>query len=334
MMRISKLIFRLWIGSVFFLMMTGCDHIHTNMKETYAYTFRLGESHPSSHPTAQADVEFARRVEEETGGRIKIIVYFDQELGTEPEVIEQVRFGAIDFTRVSIANLVETVPDLYVLQLPYLYEDRDHMWRVLESDIGDGLLEGVGDYGFIGLTWFDAGSRSFYTRDKPIEKLEDLQGLSIRMMENSLMREMSKAMGFTGVLLPYGEIYPLIQQGALHGAENNFSSYLTQSHYQVAPFFSMDEHLRIPEILIGSKIALSNISQEDWAIIRKVARETTVYQKQLWSEMEEKAKERLIEEGVQIIELKDRSAFVQAVQPVYDKYEEQYGELIRRIKAE
>jgi TRAP-type C4-dicarboxylate transport system substrate-binding protein len=208
------------------------------------------------------------------------------------------------------------------------------MWRVLESDIGDGLLEGVGDYGFIGLTWFDAGSRSFYTRDKPIEKLEDLQGLSIRMMENSLMREMSKAMGFTGVLLPYGEIYPLIQQGALHGAENNFSSYLTQSHYQVAPFFSMDEHLRIPEILIGSKIALSNISQEDWAIIRKVARETTVYQKQLWSEMEEKAKERLIEEGVQIIELKDRSAFVQAVQPVYDKYEEQYGELIRRIKAE
>lgn len=331
-MRATKLFLSICLCSAFLLIAAGCNPVQANMKETYAYTFRLGESHPSSHPTAQADLEFARRVEEETGGRIKIIVYFDQELGTEPEVIAQVQFGAIDFTRVSIANLVETVPDLYVLQLPYLYEDGEHMWRVLESDIGDELLERVGDYGFIGLTWFDAGSRGFYTRDKPIEKLEDLKGLTIRLMENSLMMEMSKAMGFTGVLKPYGEVYPLIQQGSVDGAENNFSSYLTQSHYQVAPYFTMDGHLRIPEILIGSKIALSNVSEEDWAIILNAAKETTVYQKQLWSEMEEEAKEQLIREGVQIIELKDRSAFVQAVQPVYDKYQEQYGDIIRRIR--
>jgi tripartite ATP-independent transporter DctP family solute receptor len=328
-----KLVSRLWLLCVPLLVITGCNGIQKNMKETYAYTFRLGEAHPASHPTAQADLEFARRVEEETGGRIKIIVYLDQELGTEPEVIDQVRFGAIDFTRVSVANLVGTVPELNVLQFPYLYSDREHMWRVLDSEIGDELLEGVGNYGFIGLTWFDAGSRSFYTRDKPIEKLEDLYGLTIRLMENSLMLDMSKAMGFTGVLKPYGDIYPMIQKGEADGAENNFSSYLTQSHYQVAPYFSMDEHLRIPEILIGSKIALSHISDEDMAIIRRVAKETTEYQKKLWSEMEEEAKEQLIKEGVQIVELKDRTAFVQAVQPVYDKYEEQYGEMIRRIKA-
>jgi tripartite ATP-independent transporter DctP family solute receptor len=332
-MHACKPVCKLWIFCALLLIISGCNQVHTNMKETYAYTFRLGEAHPDSHPTAQADLEFARRVEEETNGRIKIIVYLDQALGTEPEVIAQVRFGAIDFTRVSVANLVETVPELNVLQFPYLYEDRDHMWRVLESDIGDELLEKVGDYGFVGLTWFDAGSRNFYTRDKPITKLEDLNGLTIRLMENKLMMEMSKAMGFTGVLKPYGDIYPMIQQGEADGAENNFSSYLTQSHHQVAPYFTMDEHLRIPEILIGSKIALSNLSEEDWNIIKRAAKETTVYQKKLWSEMEEKAKEQLIKEGVQIIELKDRSAFVQAVQPVYDKYEEQYGELIRRIKA-
>lgn len=206
------------------------------------------------------------------------------------------------------------------------------MWRVLESDIGDELLHKVGDYGFIGLTWFDAGSRSFYTRDKPIEKLEDLNGLTIRLMENTLMMEMSEAMGFIGVLKPYGEVYSLIQKGEANGAENNFSSYLTQSHYQVAPYFSMDEHLRIPEILIGSKIALANLSEEDLAIIQNIAKETTVYQKQLWSDMEDEAKRQLIEEGVQIVDLEDRSAFVQAVQPVYDKYEKQYGALIRRIK--
>ena len=331
-MRIRKIILSILIGTFLLLGITSCKHTQTNMNDTYAFTFRLGESHPSTHPTAQANLEFARRVEEETNGRIKIIVYFDQELGTEPEVVDQVGFGAIDFTRVSIANLVKTVPELYVLQLPYLYEDRDHMWRVLESDIGDELLHKVGDYGFIGLTWFDAGSRSFYTRDKPIEKLEDLNGLTIRLMENTLMMEMSEAMGFIGVLKPYGEVYSLIQKGEANGAENNFSSYLTQSHYQVAPYFSMDEHLRIPEILIGSKIALANLSEEDLAIIQNIAKETTVYQKQLWSDMEDEAKRQLIEEGVQIVDLEDRSAFVQAVQPVYDKYEKQYGALIRRIK--
>jgi len=314
-------------------MITGCNNNRINMKDTYAYTFRLAENHPVTHPTTQADIEFARRVEEETGGRIKIIVYPDQQLGAEPQVIEQVGFGAIDFTRVSVANLVGTVPDLNVLQMPYLYESREHMWRVLESDIGDELLERVGDYGFIGLTWFDAGSRGFYTRDRPIEKLEDLKGLTIRMMENSLMLEVSKAMGFTGILKPYAEIYSLIQQGDADGAENNFSSYLTSLHYQVAPYYTMDEHLRIPEILIGSKIALSHLSDKDMAIIKRVAKETTLYQKKLWSEMEEKAKEQLVNEGVKIIEIKDRSAFVQAVQPVYDNYEKQYGELIRRIKA-
>ena len=332
-MRACKLVIEIGLCVAFLMMLTGCNHVQTNMKETYAYTFRLGENHPESHPTSQANLEFARRVEEETDGRVKIIVHFNQVLGAEPVVIDQVRFGAIDFTRVSVANLVETVPDLYVLQLPYLYEDRDHMWRVLDSDIGDELLEGVGDYGFVGLTWFDAGSRGFYTKDKPIEKLEDLNGMTIRLMENPLMMEMSKAMGFTGVLKPYGEVYPLIQQGEINGAENNFSSYLTSSHYLVARYFTMDEHMRIPEILIGRKNDISVLSEEDWAIIRKVAKETTVYQKQLWSEMEEEAKQTLIEDGVQIIELKDRSAFVQAVQPVYDKYEEQYGALIRRIRA-
>jgi tripartite ATP-independent transporter DctP family solute receptor len=321
------------ISLAFLLINAGCNDKQTSMRDTYAFNFRLAESHPMSHPTAKADLEFAKRIEKETDGRIKIMVYPDQGLGTEPQVIEQVQFGAIDFTRVSIANLVETVPDLYVLQLPYLYEGREHMWRVLESDIGDELLEGVGDYGFVGLTWFDAGSRGFYTRDRPIRKLADLEGLTIRLMENTLMMEMSEAMGFTGILKPYGEVYSLIQKGDADGAENNFSSYLTQSHYQVARYYTMDEHLRIPEILIGSKRALANLSEEDWAIIRKVAKETTVYQKILWSNMERDAKEQLIEEGVEIVELEDRSAFVQAVQPVYDNYEEQYGELIRRIQA-
>lgn len=331
-MRTRAVIYRVFIIIICMFTVVGCRSTHTDLKETYAYTFRMAESHPQNHPTAQADLEFVRRVESETNGRIKIIVYFDKELGEEKDVVEQVRFGAIDFARVSIGPIAEIVPNLYVLQLPYLYDDREHMWRVLSSDIGDELLDEVGNYGFIGLTWFDAGARSFYTKDKPIEKLEDLSGMTIRMMENTLMMDMSKAMGFTGVMKPYGEVFSLLQQGEVSGAENNFSSYLTSSHYQVARYYTMDEHMRVPEMIIASETALPNISDEDWTIIRRVAKETTVYQKKMWLEMEEEAKVQLLTDGVEIIELKDRSAFVEAVQPIYDKYEVLYGQLIQRIR--
>ncbi len=329
MMR-NRLVFLIFI-LIFIMIVIGCDSEESGINETYANTFRMGESHPKSHPTAQANLEFVKRVEEETNGRVKIIIFFDNELGEEKELIEQVRFGAIDFARVSIAPMSEIVPKLYVLQLPYLYKDRDHMWRVLDSEIGDELLDEVENYGFLGLTWFDGGARSFYTRDKPIESLTDLNGLTIRLMQSTLMADMSEAMGFVGEAKPYGEVYSLLQQGTVDGAENNFSSYLTSSHYEVAKYYIEDEHLRIPEIIIGSKIALDNISDEDWEIIIKVAKETTIYQKQLWSEMEEAAKKILIEKGVQLIEIEDRQEFIKSVQPVYDKYKENYGSLIERI---
>lgn len=314
-------------------LMVGCKDEEKNLKATYEHTFRMAESHPKSHPTAQADLEFVRRVEEETEGRVKIKVYFDNELGEEKDVTKEVSFGAIDFARVSIAPMADIVPELYVLQLPYLYEDKDHMWRVLNSDIGDQILKGIKDYGYIGFTWFDAGARSFYTRDQPIREINDLSGMSIRIMENSLMLDMSKAMGFEGIQKAYGEVYALLQQGDVEGAENNFSSYLTANHYQVAGYYTMDEHLRVPEMIIGSQKALANISPQDMEIIHRVAKETTEYQKQLWEEMEENAKNKLIDAGVKLYELDDRAPFIEAVQPMYDKYALQYGDLIKQIKA-
>lgn len=314
------------------ILLTGCTKEATDLRDTYALTFRLAEAHAGTHPAAQAAEEFARRVEEATEGRIKIVVYLDKELGEEKDVIEQIQFGAVDFARVSIAPMAEIVHDLYVLQLPYIYEDRDHMWRVLNSEIGDEMIDKMAEYGFIGLTWFDAGARSFYTSEKPIRTLEDLEGMTIRLMENTLMMDMSKAMGFNGVLEPYGQVYSLLQMQEVNGAENNFSSYLTAFHYEVAQYYTMDEHLRVPELIVASKEAKAAISEEDWEIILQVAEEISEYQKELWTEMEEAAKNDLIEHGVVLIELEDRSSFVEAVAPVYEKYEEEFGDLIRRIQ--
>ena len=157
--------------------------------------------------------------------------------------------------------------------------------------------------------------------------------LTIRLQENSLTMDMSKAMNFEGVLKPYGEVFSLLQKQEIDGAENNFSSYLTSSHYKVAKYYTMDEHLRVPEIIIASEKVLPEISTSDWEIISRVAKETTEYQKDLWTQMEEKAKEQLIKEGVILIQLEDRSSFVEAVKPIYEKYEENYGDLIRQIKS-
>ncbi|MDA3847520.1 MAG: TRAP transporter substrate-binding protein [Vallitaleaceae bacterium] len=315
------------------LILQGCSSEQKNLKDTYSQTFRLAESHPSDHPTAKADVEFAKRVEEETDGRIKIVVYFDKSLGEEKDVTKEVQFGAIDFSRVSIAPMADIVPEMYVLQLPFLYADREHMWRVLNSEIGDYMIDAAAEHGFIGLTWFDAGARSFYTIDKPITKMEDLEGMSIRLQENKLMQDMADAMNFIGEGRPYGEVFSLLQQHEVDGAENNFSSYLTASHYQVAKYYTMDEHQRVPELIIASEEARASISDEDWAIIMSVAKETTEYQKQLWEEMEIEAKEKLVSEGVIMLEPDDRQSFVDAVAPIHEKYAEEYGDLIQQIKA-
>ncbi len=177
------------------ILLSGCTKQADNVKDTYAYTFRLAESHPDDHPTTLANYRFSELVEEKSEGRIKILVYSNKGLGEEKEVIEQVQFGAIDFARVSTGPMTEFVPELNIIQLPYLYEDGDHMWEVLNSSIGgDDFLQSVYEEGFIGLTWMDAGSRSFYNDKRPIRSIEDLMGgLKLRVMQSSMMTEMVEA---------------------------------------------------------------------------------------------------------------------------------------------
>lgn len=313
------------------LVVSACHSNNLDVKDKYQYTFRLAEAHPLDHPTTIADLEFARRVEEETDGRIKIVVYANKALGEEREVIEQVGFGAIDFARVSIAPFSEIVPELNVLQLPYLYENSEHMWEVLDSEIGDYFLDSVEDKGYLGLNWFDAGARNFYNTNKAITKLDDLKGQTIRVMESSLMLDMIEALGANGTMLTYGQVYSGLQTGLIDGAENNYPSFVTASHLEVAKYYTVDEHVRVPEIVVASKTALEHISDDDWAIIKKVAVETKEYQKQLYLKKDQEFINDMIEAGVEIYYLEDKSEFIEAVEPIYDKYKD-YEPIIEEIR--
>ena len=318
---------------IWLLILGGCQsRISDQEKNKPIVYFRLAEIHPHDHPTTQADKEFARLVEERTNGRVVIKVYDSGQLGTEKEVLDQIQFGAIDFARVSTGTVAEILPKLNVLQLPYIYRDSNHMWSVLNSEIGDFFLESIEDKKLIGLTWYDAGARNFYNNVRETRTLADLEGLRVRVMESQLLVDMAKALGTAVIAMPYGEVYSAMQRGVIDAAENNYPSYDTSLHYEVAKYYTIDEHVRIPEILMASQKIRDRLSEEDLEIIKACAKESQAFQREKWLIKEKESKQKLIKAGVIITEIANRSEFVEAVSPLYDQYASSYLEIIKQIQ--
>lgn len=297
--------------------------------------FRLAETHPGDYPTTLGDIKFAELVEEKTGGRIKVEVYHSKQLGEEKDVIEQVQFGAIDFTRVSVGPMTEFSPELAVVALPYIYASADHMWEVLNSEIGDQFLGGLESSNFVGLGWYDGGARSFYNSVRPIKTLEDLEGLKFRVMQSEMMVDMVEALGASPTPMAYGEVYSSIQTGVIDGAENNWPSYDTSSHFEVATYYTLDEHLRVPEILIASKMVIDKLSAEDLALIKEAALESQMYQRELWAAKEKASEEKIREAGNEIYMLptEEKARFAAQMAPVWAKHAEGFEEIIDAIQA-
>lgn len=294
---------------------------------------RLAETHGADYPTTQGDYEFARLVEERTDGRIKIEIYPGAQLGEERAVIEQVQFGAIDFTRVSISPLAAFASDFNALQMPYLYRSPAHMWEVLNSEIGDEFLGSLEPAGFVGLSWFDSGARSFYNSVRPIKTVADLDGLKIRVQESALMVGLVEALGAVATPMPFGEVYSAIQTGVIDGAENNWPSYYSTSHYEVAGYYTLDEHTRVPEITIASKITMDKLSAADQEIIKQAAKDSMAFQIKAWADYEKVAEDAVVANGNEIYRLTDNSAFQDAMQPLYDALSPELQKVVEKVRA-
>ena len=262
-------------------------------------------------------------------------MYSGGELGAEQSVIQQMQFGGIDFARVSLSQLAEYIPALSVLQLPYLYEDASQMWRVLDGSIGDDFLAMLDEMDLVGLSWFDAGVRSFYTREK-VTDLEQLQGLTLRVQESDMMSEMITDLGAEPVQVVYSQVYAALRNGQIDGAENNWPSYDAMGHYEVAPYFLQDEHTRVPEIQLASTAAIEKLEALDPSypeVLRTCARESARTERRLWAEREARSEKELREWGVEVTTLPDaeKQKFRAAAQPLYDRFADQ-AELLERIK--
>lgn len=301
--------------------------------EAPEYVFFYAENQTADYPTTLGALRFAELVQERTQGRIHIIVESEAKLGAESEVLEQIQYGGIAFARISLSQIAEQVPEMNVLQLPYLYRDSEHMWRVLDGEIGDDFLQKVSPYGYIGLSWYDAGARNFYSVDKPITCLEDFQGMTIRVQESDMMVDMVEALGAKAVKIAYSSVYSALQRQTIDGAENNWPSYEAMSHYEVAPYFTVDEHTRVPEMQICSAYIWEQLSEEDRKIIRECAQESAEYERELWRDREETARQTAIENGTQVIRLssEEKERFRNAMSGIYEDYCADSTELIQKI---
>ena len=231
----------------------------------------------------------------------------------------KVQFGGIDFTRVSISPLSSFNPLLNALQMPYLYRNPDHMWKVLNGEIGAYFLKSMEDNGFVGLTYFDSGARSFYNTIKPIYTVADLSGMKIRVQESDLMMGLVEALGATPTPMSYGDVYSALQTGVIDGAENNWPSYDSSNHYEVAKYYSVDQHTRVPEMLIASKTTMDKLSAADQEIIKKAAKDCQATQITAWAEYAKKSEQKVRDAGCMINDINNQAEFAKAMEPLYQK---------------
>lgn len=323
------------LSAVLALGLGGCGTKGDGEKDygTPEFVLTYAENQPEDYPTTQGAYRFAQLVFERTGGKVEIQVSAGGVLGEEQSTIEQMQFGGIDFARVSLSSLSDFIPKMNVLQMPYLYTDADHMWRVLEGEIGDEFLDSLDGFGLVALSWYDAGARNFYSAKKPVESLEDMKGMRVRVQESELMKAVVEALGALAVPMAYDEVYSALETGSIDAAENNWPSYDSMRHYEVAPFYTVDEHTRVPEMQLVSEATWNKLPKEYHEIIRECARESAVYERRLWEERIHEAEKRVRKAGCQVVELspEEKGRFREAMVSIYGEYCGDYMDIIEKI---
>lgn len=299
-----------------------------------AKTFRAADIQAEDYPTVQAIRFMNDRLIERTNGRHRIAIFPARQLGEEEATIEQTRAGAIDIDRISIGPLASFIPPLRVLSLPFLFRSKEHFHKVLDSGLGEEILASFDSQGFVGLTYYDSGARSIYNRLRPVRTLADLKGMKIRIQQSEVAAELVRALGAEPVVLAYGQVLTGLSTGLIDGAENNWPSYVTTDHYRAAPNYTLTEHTMLPEVLIMSKKAWDGLSPADRAIFKDVARESAKFMRRQWEAWEEQARNVAESNGVKVISEFDRTPFVEATRPIYDRVlsDQASRDLVDRIR--
>ncbi len=300
-----------------------------------AKTLFFAHSLPITHPVHLGILEMQKSLSEKSGGKLQIKIFPDGQLGTEREVLELLQIGSIALTKVSAASMSNFAPEYGVLGVPYLFRDSEHLFEVLEGDIGKGILAGGTEYLLRGLCFYDAGSRSFYTAAEPVKTPEDLKGLKIRVMNDQMSVNMVNALGASATPMAYGELYTALQQRVVDGAENNIPSFVTSNHYEICKYYSIDEHTLTPDVVVIGTKYWDNLTDQEKEWLQAAAKESVEKQKRFWKETIAENMKVLEAANVQFFE-PDKSLFSEKAKVVTEELmkDPKMGSLIEKIKKQ
>lgn len=307
--------------------LAGCD------KRDETLELKLGHGLDTTHSVHKAMVFMGERLEEISAGKMSVQIYPSGQLGSERELIELLQIGSLAMTKASASPLEGFVSEFKIFSIPYLFRDHAHFWRVLEGTIGRDLLAKTSAVKLHGLGYYDAGARSFYTTNQQTNTPADLHGEKIRVQQSATSIEMIKHLGGAATPIAWGELYTALQQGVVDGAENNPPSFYLSKHYEVARYFSLDEHTYVPDVLLLSGPVWNTLTarQREW--LTQAVDESVRYQRKLWQEATDEALEALAADGVEII-YPDKLLFAHQLEPMYEQYRDTaIGGLINDIAA-
>jgi tripartite ATP-independent transporter DctP family solute receptor len=319
------------ILAILALMCFSCDD-NTEKKVT---VLKLGHGLDNKHPVHKAMEFMAKSVDENSEGTLRVEIFPSEQLGNEKECIEALQIGYLAMTKTSSAVMEAFVPQIKIFGLPYLFRDSDHFWKVCLGEIGEDLLEAGSAKRLKGLCYYDSGARSFYAK-KQIETPADLNKdgvkMKVRVMNSPMAMDMVSTMGGSPTPISWGELYTSLDAGVVDAAENNPPSFQLSGHYEICKYYTLDEHVRVPDMLIISTRVWENLSKEHQVILKAAVDESVAHQRKLWKEAEEHAIKVVEEAGVTVIK-PDKGFFREAVKPMWDKYEgTPLGDLAQKIK--
>jgi tripartite ATP-independent transporter DctP family solute receptor len=301
-----------------------------------AENWRGWNIHTDGYPNTVAMDKFAELLSEKTGGEITLQMFHGGTLGSQPDAVEQVRAGALEIGNFNLGPIGPVVAEANVVSLPFVFKDVDHMFRVLDGDGGAAISAGMAAKGLTPLAWYDAGARSFYNGTKAINTPADVQGMKVRVMNNDLFTGMIAELGGNPSPMAFAEVYQALKTGVVDGAENNWPSYESTGHFEVAGYYSLSQHLIIPECVCVNTDAFNALSPEMQAAVTEAAQESSMLQRQLWSEREAASRKAVEAAGVVVNDVSDKAPFQAAMAPVYEAYFESnpaLRPLVEKIQA-
>ncbi|WP_370449447.1 TRAP transporter substrate-binding protein [Aquimarina sp. BL5] len=304
------------------LLFIGLFILGSCSKEKETKILRLAHTLDTKHPVHKAMVILGEKLEKKSNGTLQVKLYPSGQLGAERECLELLQIGSLDITKVSSAVLENFIIEYKVFSIPYLFRDRKHAFQVFDGSIGDDMLTKGDKYRLRGLTFYDAGSRSFYTKEKPINTPGDLKGLKIRVQKSNMAVAMVNSLGGSPTPISWGELYTALQQGVVDGAENNLPSFYTSKHYEICKYFSLDQHTAVPDVLLIGLDTWERLSKQEQAWLKEAAKESTIEQRRLWADSEKESLDAITVSGVEII-TPDKVLFEKQTESIQAMFQDQ-----------